>query len=176
MTCSARVGAALLTAAAVLTAAPLAAQSRAARPEDVRTIDGIVRAFYEIVSGPAGAPRDWARDSTLYMPGVRFVSLSEQNGRPMVRVMEHAEFARSADSTIVPGGFYEEEIGRVERRFGNLAHVFSSYGYRRTADGPVLGRGVNSLQLYWDGERWWIASAVWDDVRPDNPLPPDLAE
>lgn len=144
------------------------------RADDVRTIDGIMAAFYEIVSGPAGQPRDWSRDSTLYMPGVRFVAMHERDGRPVARVMDHEAFARSSDTTIVPGGFYEQEIGRVERRFGNIAHVFSSYHYRRTPDGPVLGRGVNSLQLYWDGDRWWIASAIWDDERPDNPIPGDL--
>jgi hypothetical protein len=35
----------------------------------------------------------------------------------------------------------------------------------------AAGRGINSIELFWDGKRWWIASAVWDDERPDNPIP-----
>jgi len=57
----------------------------------------------------------------------------------------------------------------VERRFGNLVHVFSTYEFRARLDGPVRGRGVNSIQLFWDGQRWWIASATWDNERPGNP-------
>ena len=29
----------------------------APRPEDVSTLDGIMKAFYEVISGPAGQPR-----------------------------------------------------------------------------------------------------------------------
>ena len=70
-------------------------------------------------------------------------------------------------------GFFEREIHRITRRFGNIAHVFSTYESRLTPDGPITDRGINSLQLFWDGTRWWIASATWDEERPDNPIPPE---
>ena len=60
------------------------------------------------------------------------------------------------------------------RRFGNIAHVFSTYEFRATERGRVQGRGVNSIEMFWDGQRWWIAAAIWDDERPDNPIPRDL--
>jgi hypothetical protein len=146
-----------------------------ARPEDVSTLDGILGAFYEVISGPAGSPREWARDRTLYIPGVRFVALSEApDGTPLPEVSSHQEYVDRTDAGLVLGGFYESEIHRVTRRFGNLAHVFSTYEIRRTQDGPVLGRGVNSIELFWDGSRWWIAAAVWETERPDNPIPPEL--
>ena len=74
---------------------------------------------------------------------------------------------------MVKEGFYESEIHRVTQRFGNMAHVFSTYESRLKADGPVIARGINSVQLFYDGTRWWIASCVWDDERPDNPLTPE---
>jgi len=43
--------------------------------------------------------------------------------------------------------------------------------YGMAAKAPLLGRGVNYLLLYWDGARWWISSAVWDDERPGSRLP-----
>ena len=58
------------------------AQSLTARPEDVATIDGIIKAFYDVISGPAGQPRQWQRDSTLYIPRVQFVAMSVENGKP----------------------------------------------------------------------------------------------
>ena len=47
------------------------------RPEDVATIDGMVKAYYEVVSGPKGQPRDWARDRTLYIKDLSLIHISE---------------------------------------------------------------------------------------------------
>jgi len=144
----------------------------AARAEDVGTIDGIMKAFYDVISGPAGQPRQWSRDRTLYIPDIRFVAMSEdKSGRPRAQIASHQQFVDSSDSLLVKEGFYETEIHRVTERFGNIAHVFSTYESRNKADGPVIARGINSAELFYDGKRWWIASNIWDDERPDNPLP-----
>jgi len=147
-----------------------------ARPGDVATIDGILQAFYDVISGPVGQPREWARDRALYIPGVRFVAMSVRNGVPVAQVMSHQQFVEDSDPWMVGQGFFEEEIHRVTHRFGNIAHVFSTYAFHRTADGPVLGRGVNSIELFWDGTRWWIAGAIWDGERPDNAIPAALLQ
>lgn len=164
----------VLLALNALVVSSAAAQMPAPRPEDVSTLDGIIGAFYDVISGPAGAPRQWQRDSTLYIPRVRFVAMSVVGGRPVAHVMDHAEFVASYNRAFVDRGFFERETHRVTKRFGNIAHVFSTYEYRMTENGPVQGRGVNSIQLYWDGTRWWIASATWDDERADNPIPAEL--
>jgi hypothetical protein len=150
-----------------------AAHGQTPRPEDVSSIDGIVSAFYEVISGPAGQLRQWGRDSTLYVPGVQFVAMSLENGEPVADVMDHDSYVRQSDPFFIRSGFFEREIHRVTRHFGNLAHVFSTYEFR-TEDGGIQGRGVNSLHLFWDGERWWIANVMWENERPDNPIPPEL--
>lgn len=171
--------------AAPLLLATLAAQEPArrqvevptipARPEDVATLDGIIAAFYDVISGPAGQPRQWGRDRSLHIPGVRFVSTGyDSAGRRTVTVMDHQQFVDATDADFVARGFYETEIHRVTRRVGDIAHVFSTYEMRYTPDGPVFGRGVNSIELYWDGTRWWIAAAVWTDEAPGHPIPADL--
>ena len=145
-----------------------------ARAEDVGTIDGIVAAFYDVISGPAGAPRQWARDRSLYLPGVRFTIVQAgPNGRARARVSTHAEYVAGSEPFMVKEGFFEREIHRATRRFGHIAHVWSTYEWRSTRDGPVRGRGINSLELFWDGARWWIASAMWDDEREGSPIPPE---
>jgi hypothetical protein len=144
------------------------------RPEDVASIDGIMHAFYDVISGPAGAPRQWSRDRSLYIPDVHFVSMSKNNDRINARVMTHQQFVDGSNEFLVTHGFYEIEIHRVTRRFGNIAHVLSTYESRERLDRPVTDRGVNSLELFWDGKRWWIAAAIWDEERPDNPIPADL--
>lgn len=166
----ARLGA--LAGAALLVPTLLAAQAMpAALPADVGTIEGIVAAFYDVISGPPGQPRGWRRDSTLYMPGAMFVSMDMKDGKPVAWTATTEQYRQATDRNFVEKGFYEAEIGSNIERFGNVANVRSVYETRRTADGPLLGRGINYLTLYWDGTRWWIANAVWDDERPDNPIP-----
>jgi hypothetical protein len=144
-----------------------------ADPKDVSTIDGIVKAFYETISGPRGQPRQWSRDKTLYVPDVRFVSLSEQDGKVRAGVSDHQQYVNATNGSFVGNGFSEHEINRVVRRFGNIAHVFSTYEFTNDA-GTDKGRGVNSIELFWDGTRWWISSASWDDERPNNPIPKEF--
>lgn len=148
-----------------------AAQMPPADPADVATIEAIVHAYYDVINGPAGAPRQWRRDSTLYMPAATFVSMDQRGGKPVALVMTPEDFRRRYDREFVKQGFYETEIGHRIERFGNVAQVRSVYQTRRTAKGPLLGRGVNYLMLYWDGTRWWITGAVWDDERPGTTLP-----
>jgi hypothetical protein len=144
----------------------------AANPADVGTIDGIVKAYYDVITGPAGKPREWGRDRTLYIRDVRFVAMgADAGGRPVARIRSHQEFVDSSDGDMVANGFDEREVHRVTQRFGNIAHVFSTYETRRTAQGPITGRGINSIELFWDGSRWWIAGAIWDDETPGHPIP-----
>lgn len=146
-----------------------------ADPKDVSTIDGIVKAFYETITGAKGVPRQWARDRTLYMPDVRFVSMSEQNGKIRASSMNHTNYVNGSNEFFVTEGFTEKEINRVVRKFGNIAHVFSTYEFT-TDDGKEKGRGVNSIELYWDGTRWWISFASWDEERPNNPIPKEFLQ
>jgi len=74
---------------------------------------------------------------------------------------------------LVHAGFFEREIHRVTHSYGRVVHAFSTYEERRAADGPVVGRGINSIELFWDGTRWWIASAVWFDEDAQHPIPPE---
>jgi hypothetical protein len=162
----------LLAGLLLAAAAPAAAQAPAANPADVGTIPAIVRAFYEVISGPPGAPRDWRRDSTLYMEGAMFVAMDVKDGKPVYAILGTEEYRRKTNASFVKNGFFEKEIGSRIERFGNVAQVRSVYETRRTENGPLTGRGVNYLMLFWDGSRWWITGAVWDDERPDNPIPP----
>jgi hypothetical protein len=149
----------------------------APRPEDVSSIDGMINAYYAVISGPAGQPRQWGRDRTLYWPGLRFFAAGvKADGSPTVHVMTHQEFVDASDANVVKNGFREYEIHRVTHRIGNIAHVMSTYEMREVGTGPVTGRGVNSLDFYWDGKRWWITAASWDDERPGSPIPADLVK
>jgi hypothetical protein len=156
----------LTTAAAEAQIQPLTGRAPAAA--DVATLDGIIAAFYDVVSGPAGTPRDWGRDSTLYSAGLRFVFQGE-NGWQSV---DHATYARRTGPFLATG-FFEREVHREIHRFGDMAQVFSTYEWAHPgADGPERGRGINSIELVYAQDRWWITYAQWIDESPDRPIPP----
>lgn len=147
----------------------------APRPEDVGSIDGMIKAWYDIVTVPKGSRPDWARDHSLYTPETRFLSVGQdKNGKLRGTIFDHVMYASGVGPQIAKEGFYESEIHRVTQQFGRTAHVLSTYESRRTKDGPVIARGVNSIELFNDGSRWWITYAQWDEERPGNPLPKEL--
>ena len=99
--------------------------------------------------------------------------MSEQGGKIRVGIMSHNQYVNATNGNFITNGFTEREFNRVTRRFGNIAHVFSTYEFTND-DKTDKGRGVNSIELYWDGTRWWISSASWDDERPNNPIPKEF--
>jgi len=145
------------------------------RAEDVATIDGMVHAYYEVISGPAGQPRQWSRDRSLYIDALRFVAVdADAQGRPQPRILDHQGYVDASDSPLTRRGFFEKEIHRVQQRFGPIAHVWSTYESREKEDGPATARGINSIELFWDGRRWWIANAIWTDETPAWPIPAEF--
>jgi hypothetical protein len=147
-----------------------------ARPEDVSSIEEIVRADYECISGGVGVPRQWARDFTLYEANARFfvVEKDAKTGGLKVSAPTVQEFTDESDAELVKGGFVERELAHKIYRYGNVATVFSSYEVKFSSTGEVYGRGVNIYQVYYAGGRWWISSISWDAERLINDIPPEL--
>jgi hypothetical protein len=164
-------------ATAVAAASPraLAAQQverPAPRPDDVASIDAILTALYDVISGPVGQQRDWDRFRSLFLPGAMLVPTQRAaDGRFVHRTMTPEDYAEMSGPSLTQTGFREHEIARVEERYGNIAHAFSTYEAFRGDETESFMRGINSIQLWNDGSRWWILSVFWEAERPDNPLP-----
>lgn len=133
--------------------------------EDVASIESIIARDYALISGLADEPRDWERMRTLFAPGARLIPIERNNNDEVIaNVMTFDEFARSRAKLLAAGDFYEWETAREERSEGRMAHVWSSYQAARTPGGEAIRRGVNSIQLWNDGSRWWILSITWDAI------------
>ena len=145
-----------------------------ADPNDVRTLDGIIRAYYDVVSGPAGGTPDRARDQTLHLSNAVVGVPSQDEGGVWKVVTMTLDGYHDRFGGPRTGGFYEREIHRIVHRFGNVAHVMSTYASSATPGGETFDRGINSIQLVWDSQRWWIVSWTFDSERPDNPIPPEF--
>jgi hypothetical protein len=143
----------------------------AAKPADVDSIDHILAALYDVISGPPG-PRDWDRFRSLFIPTARLTSAtSAPDGSVRVHPNSVDDYATRAGDYFLNNGFFEKSIVNQVTAFGNIAQVLSSYESRHNAGEAPFARGINGIQLLNDGHRWWIVSIFWDEERPDNPLP-----
>jgi hypothetical protein len=153
----------------------LSAQVPAPKPDDVKSIDSILAALYNVISGPAGE-RDWNRFRSLFLPGATLTSAGkDREGNIHVRPRSVEDYVKNAGGYFAQHGFLESPIVSRVQTFGSIAHVFNSYESRGAAGEAPFARGINSFQLAHDGKRWWIVSVLWDEERPDNPLPKEFA-
>ena len=160
----------------IFSAADLAAKVPAPKAEDVQSVDAIMHAAYDVISGPAG-PRDWNRFRSLFLPQARFTQVGKgPDGAAFVILWNVDEFIRDAGAVFAKDPFYENAILNQPQSYGNMTQVLSSYESHRSPGDKPFDRGVNSFQVLNDGKRWWVVSIFWDSERPDNPLPANLAK
>jgi hypothetical protein len=144
------------------------------QPSDVSSVDAIIAASYDALSGPVGAPRQWERYLNLLDPNARLVSASfdATSGRPTVTRMDRDEYVKYANDYLVKTGFIDRKLRCITNHFGSIASV--RCGFEGLEQSKRVERGVASFQLYHDGKRWWILSIVWDQERPGHPIPAEL--
>ncbi len=161
-------------AAPAASAAPAApASAYQARAADVESVDGIVAALYDVISGAAGKPRDWDRMRSLFAPEGRLMAVGARpEGNYVLRAMSVEDYIGRNSKAFATMGFFEKEAARTSETFGQIVHVFSTYESRHAPeDAKPFQRGINSIQLYHDGKRWWIVNVLWraEDARLSLP-------
>jgi hypothetical protein len=143
---------------------------------DLSSIDSIINAAYEVISGPAGKPRDWERERALFFPGARVIPTASKAGdnesKLTPQLLDVEGYIARVEPFFRETGFYETEIARRTEQFGQIAQVWSTYESRHSPDDaePFM-RGINSFQLFHDGERWWIVNIYWQHESAAHPIP-----
>jgi hypothetical protein len=165
-----------MPAAAPTPAIPAAAASTVnADPADVSTLDGIMKAVYDSISGDAGAPRNWDRLRSLFHADARLIPAGKnaQTGVVGAHAYTPDGYIERATPAFAKQGFYEHELARKVETYGAITHVFSTYAsyHSNKKDEAPFARGINSFQLMFDGKRWWVVTIYWQAETPDNLLP-----
>lgn len=152
--------------------APAAAAAPAANPKDVHSLDAMVAAIYDVISGPPGE-RDWNRFGSLFAKDARLIAVRapKNGGKQSLMVMTPEDYATHAGGYFKEHGFFEHELSRKTDSFGAMTHIYTTYESRETKDGKVIDRGINSMEFFFDGDRWWCVEIYWDSERPNNPIP-----
>tara|TARA_R110002049_G_scaffold174462_4_gene341659 strand:- start:535 stop:1044 length:510 start_codon:yes stop_codon:yes gene_type:complete len=153
------------------------AQKAKEKPEDysekVKTLDSTIETLYAVISGEKGVERNWKLFKYLFKPDAKLIpSGKNKEGEFMVRYMKPDDYVKGSGKWLVENGFFEKEIYRKTDGFGNIAHVFSTYeSFKSNADEQPFMRGINSIQLVYDGHRWWIVNIFWTQETKYNLIP-----
>ena len=141
--------------------------------KDVASLDNIMEALYGSISGDKGEKRDWDRFRNLFVEEARLIpSGKNREGKTGYRIMTPDSYVQSSGKWLEENGFHEVEISREVVEYGSLVHVFSTYeSYRSKAEETPFARGINSIQLMNDGERWWVMQIYWLGESRELPLP-----
>lgn len=146
----------------------------AANPKDVASADAIIEALYDANTVMVDQKRGADRFRSLFVPGAWMMPTARAtvDSRANINMQSVEEYVRRASSGQPRHGFSEREIARTSEAFGNIMQVFSTYEARRDSADVNPTRGINSIQLFNDGTRWWVVGVLWDTERPWKPIPP----
>lgn len=164
----------LLASTIVAQPATASPTPKLADPKDVASIDSIMKAVYEVISGDAGQKRDWDRFRSLFHPDAKLIPTGKnaQTGIVAARFLTPEDYVTRSGPVLERDGFHERELARHVDQFGNIAQVFSTYhAFRKVDDKTPFLRGINSFQLMNDGKRWWVINIYWQAEAADNKIP-----
>jgi hypothetical protein len=130
--------------------------------------------LYEVISFEEGAEPNWSGLQAVFHERARITRITPEGSD----YLEPASFLAMTRNMVELGAytsFYEFELEREVRKFGNMAQVWSLYETRRnrSAEKP-LGRGINSIQLIYEGDRWRVLGLLWDEQQAERQQPEGL--
>ncbi len=144
-----------------------------AKSADVESLDAIMKAFYEAPAGAPGQARDWDRYLSLFVPDARLIAARQgADGSAGAIFLPAPDYVAANKTYFEKGGFQDKEVARRVESFGNMVQVWSTYESRHKAEDPApYVRGINSIQLLKDTNRYWIVNVFWDYEKPDLTIP-----
>ncbi|WP_406684045.1 hypothetical protein N1F78_15330 [Seonamhaeicola sp. MEBiC1930] len=137
------------------------------------TIDSTIKTLYATISGEKGEKRNWGQFKFLFYKDAKLIPSGEnKKGEFKLAYMTPSDYVKSSGKWLENNGFFEKEIHRETQQFGNLVHVFSTYeAYYNSTDEKPFMRGINSIQLLYDNNRWWIVNIYWTNETEKNKIP-----
>ncbi|MFT6795304.1 MAG: hypothetical protein ACJART_000436 [Maribacter sp.] len=134
--------------------------------EDVHSIDAIITAYYDVVSGSSEDPWQFERDSYIHSTNAVITRLDEKGN-----AASHSLEAEYIPLALAPKtDFYEKELKRTVSQFGNIAQVWSAFEIRTAPEIASAIKGLNSIQLHYENGRWFIDSWTCEMETAKNTL------
>ena len=133
-------------------------------------------AMLAFITFEKGEEKDWDEYRNLFLPEANKLSFRPKPGDPLSRQVRSSnleEFVRYNGPSYSKKGFEEYSIGVKVNEFNGIASVFQSF-YCKNGDGSYEARGVNSYQMVFLNNRWWIANTMFINETDEVKLPDEL--
>jgi hypothetical protein len=140
--------------------------------KDVQSIESIMSALTDVISGSADQERDWERFKYLFSEDAKLIPTQISDNEEVVyNYWSPQEYVAMYKENRGGTAFYEQELFRITESFGNIAHCFSTYAVRTEENGEIERRGINSIQLLKGSKRWYIMNVFWSNETETEKLP-----
>ncbi len=140
---------------------------------NVHTIDSIVSSIYQVVSGAKGEDRDWELHKTIFHPEGQIISnYVNEKGEYQVRFLSVDEYMEKYKDYFKNMNLYEKDSNREIEINNNMAHVFSTFESYKSANDSIPSKiGTASIQLYNDGNRWYVLNMYYKNETKKDKVP-----
>lgn len=139
--------------------------------QDTKTIESTLRVVLEVISGPAGRKIDAARFRNLFRGNVKFhIRSKNKDGQLVVRESSVEDYLKNI-ARLEAQDFFETVANLKTERYGDIAHTFMTYEARRNPKDTAFDKGINSFQLVYDQNRWWVVGLMWQAESSGTPIP-----
>jgi hypothetical protein len=146
---------------------------------DLNTVNGIIHSLYNAISGSSGQDRDWSSFRTLFAENARmYIAVPNKDNNTSLRCITPAEYIERNKTRLADIGFNETELYRITNSYGAGTQILSTYEthFLNKNGEQEITQGINNIQLYFDGQRYYIVSIFWDGNAkniqvPDRYLP-----
>lgn len=144
----------------------------------VKSLESTIGTLYLVISGDKKEKRDWDLFTFLFKPDAKLITTGvDFENKTQAKYMTPKEYVKTSKGWMTKNGFHEKEINRIVKSYGNITHVFSTFeAYHSEDDKQPFMKGINSIQLMNDGNRWWILNLLWTNEDPENPIPAEFLQ
>ncbi len=129
--------------------------------------EGIPAALDAAISGPAD--KDRACMKALLIPEARMMFVSLGAGGAPTYTLKTLDDWIAGVKARGHAMLEEKQLKFHIERYGNIAHLWSSYAFR--SDGKQVARGINSIQAIKEAGRWRVAGIMVQAESAAAPLP-----
>lgn len=139
-------------------AALIGREAKAQSNSDTRSIEQTVNRTLELISTPSDQ-QDWEAFRMLFLPAADLIVVSDNSlGQKVVRSFTLEEFVRTMQRNTATTPFKEVQLKLKVDQYNGVAQAFQSY---EVTMGEKKHMGINSFQLVFEDQKWWIANIVW---------------
>lgn len=139
-----------------------------ANPADVNSPEAIVLAGLSAITHDKGSQADWNRFKSLFLTDAKISVLQHKKDSAFMMSFGVAEFIEASSKHGNENGFKEFSTGNTIEEYNGIATVFQSYV---ALHGDKQVKGVNTYQLVYKDNRWWISSLIWTNDQNGVSLP-----